>query len=134
MKTITDPKIHELKIASVFIDQEDIVHSVAKKVPFTLENTKEYVEFLKRLLKGKKAYMLSEHSQAGCFSDEARDYLKRESARLYRAIAIASRTPTGSVSGTIVTLLMPPTIPAKLFNNTQEAREWLMQLKKNEKN
>jgi hypothetical protein len=119
--------IYDRPLAILWFDKDGILCSVAKNVPRTLENTREQFEFIGSLLGGKKVCILSDVSFSGSIDQEAREFVKKHAALQYKAIAIVTTSALGTMIGTLLSIIFPFTVPAKVFINEAEARQWLKQ-------
>ena len=129
MKTPNDgTKIYEMPLSTFWIDKDGILHSISKNVPRTLDNTKQLMEFARAILHGNRAYMLADFSNAGSLERPARDYIKKEAKSFYNALAVVTKSSLVRLMGTFISILIPPTIPTRIFTSEKEARKWLLHL------
>lgn len=122
-------KIYDMEIATFWIDSNGIYNSIAKKVPRTLQNMEKCNEVVKSVMNGEKIYALVDVSHIGRMDKHSLNYIKNQANNL-GAMAVITGSVTGKMAGTILMVLMPPSVPTRLFHGEPEAREWLLQLKK----
>jgi CheY-like chemotaxis protein len=127
----TDVQVYEDTLASFWINNEGILNIVTKPVLRTKENTQVFVSNLKKLLGGKKVFVISDLTRVGEISEEARDYYKKELPGMFNAIAMVAGTEMGRMVGAVVNFAFNPTIPTRIFRDEKEARAWLKDLKEN---
>jgi hypothetical protein len=112
-------------LAVIWIDNEGILHKVSKNVPRTPADVKHLYSSIRTMTNGKKVCALMEVSKEGISDKETRDILKKEIPETFSALAIMSSTPLGKMIGSLIAVLAPSNIPAKVFDSEAEARKWL---------
>lgn len=130
MEVPTDREVFDRPSSTMWFDDDGILCSLSKKnpPPQTLENVKENVEWIKKLLNGKKVCMLSENKYPGTQpSKEVRQYAAEEIPKITKALAFIAHSPLSKMIANLFFALYPPNYPVKMFDNEQAAREWLKQ-------
>ncbi len=127
MKKIHIPKIHDRPLLTFWFDEYGIMHAVAKNTPRTLENIKENFSFMQKLFKEERICVLIDLSYSGPFDAQARQFLKKEIPSLFKAIGIVnnSASPLSIMITTVMTVVIPSTVPCKVFQNKNEGIKWL---------
>lgn len=119
----------EHTLATYWLDEEGICHSVAKNAPRTLENVRDNVMFIKRTFR-KKLCLLFNATKTNPYDKETRDYMSNELKHMYKAIGIVSDSAFGRTIANnfmLSQILDPDAVPMKVFKTEKEAKEWLKQ-------
>lgn len=128
MKPIVDnAKILECAIATIVLDDDGILHIVAKPVKRTLDNNKELLTLIKMVMQGKKACVIANFTKAQPMDKKVRDYISTEMPNVCKAFAFTSNSPLGRMIANIYFTLKPSDFPIKMFADESEAKEWLKQ-------
>jgi hypothetical protein len=117
--------IHECEIATLWFDDDGILHSVSKPGLRTMEVMIRYVNFMKKMLNNQHVCILTDISKAPPMDKVTRAYSEAELKNLYKAMAIVSTSALGRMIGNIFLKLNSLPLPTKMFVNEQEAKEWL---------
>lgn len=112
-------------LAVLWFDDGGILHKVSKSVPRTTENVKDLYAVIRKMTNGKKVCAMIEVSKEAISMKETRELLKEEIPKTFSALAIITSTPLGQMIGILLTVLAPTHIPAKVFSNVDDAKEWL---------
>ena len=128
MQTPENIEIFELPGSTMWIDEFGILNSISKKAPpRNLAATKEIIQKLKSIIKEEKVCMLIDSTNSSPPVKEVRDYLSEEMPKITKAIALISNSPLGRMVANLFFNIKKQPYPVKMFNNEQEAREWLKQ-------
>ncbi|MEX0685789.1 MAG: STAS/SEC14 domain-containing protein [Balneolales bacterium] len=128
MKPPVDAEIYDLPTTTVWIDQSGIYCAVSKKeAARTLETAKETLEEFKRIAGDNKVCVLIDATYAQSSSREVREYVAEEFPRMFKAIAIISRSTLGKMVANIFFTIKSQPYPIKIFNDEAKARIWLKQ-------
>ena len=84
------------------------------------------VYFLKEELKGKKACLLLDFSNFTSTTKEMREYINKEFSSIAKSVAMISNTPLGRMMANLFFSLKKQPYPTKMFENEEEAKEWLL--------
>ncbi len=118
-------KIHDHPLATFWFDHRGILHKVSKNTQRNPENVKDLYSRIKRIAHGKKVCALIECSKEAVSYKETRDYLKKEIPETFKAVAFITSTSLGKMIGTLMSVLAPTHVPAKVFTEEEEAKKWL---------
>lgn len=121
-------KVYDWPSSTFWFDEEGILHSVSKKreTP-TFEETKETVEEFKKIIGDKKVCMLIDVTHSTGTTRETRNLAAEEFPKFTKAIAMISNSALGKMFANIFFKLKKQPYPTKMFNDENEAREWLRQ-------
>jgi hypothetical protein len=104
-----------------------VLYSVFRNVPRTLDRCKERTALIKSITKDNAVCCIMEVSNSGVMDKEARDFLKNEIPKMYKALAIVTTTSVGQMIAASTTVLTPSYIPTKIFSDSKQASLWLQQ-------
>ena len=90
-----------------------------------LKDVKEFTEYFIERLQGKKVSILHDFSNVSYSSKEIRDYVTNEFPKIAVAIAMVSKTPLGRMMANLFFNLKQNPYATKMFDNEDEAKEWL---------
>ncbi|OFY62940.1 MAG: hypothetical protein A3H98_01630 [Bacteroidetes bacterium RIFCSPLOWO2_02_FULL_36_8] len=128
---ITPPKnvkLIDYPTSTMWFDENGILYSVSKKNPSqTVEQAKQSVLELKKLLDNKKVCLLSDTTNSAPTTKEIRDYAAEVLPDIIKAVAIISGSPLGKMIANLFFSIKKQPYPAKFFNDEKKAKEWLMQ-------
>ena len=128
MQVPENVKTFELSGSTMWYDEFGILNSVTKKVPpRNLAETKENIKKLKSILKEERVCMLIDSTNLSPPFKEVRKYLSEEMPKIIKALALISSSPLGRMVANLFFNIKKQPYPVKMFNNEQEAREWLKQ-------
>jgi hypothetical protein len=120
-------KVYEGDLADFWIDDLGILCAVSKMVPRTLENQKANYALIREITGNKRICLLADNTLTYEHDDTVRKYMATEMPKIFKAMAVISRTVFGqAVSDTFLYYQGTP-VPIKTFKEENEAREWLMQ-------
>jgi hypothetical protein len=120
-------KLYESELATFWLDENGILCAEAKDTPRTLERQVATYTLIREIANNRKVCMLSEASSARIMDQETQDYIAREMPTLFNAMAVLSETATGKAPTTIFINLNRGEVPVRLFDNEEDAKEWLKQ-------
>jgi hypothetical protein len=128
MKPPSNVEVIEFPTSTMWFDENGILCSVAKNVPQqTIEEAKETMEELKKIIGGKKVCLLSDSTDSVPLNKEMRDYAAEVIPEIVKAIAIISRSAVGKMVANLFFSIKKQPYPVKMFDDEQEAKEWLKQ-------
>ena len=120
-------KVYEGELADFWLEEDGILCAVSKMVPRTLENQKENYELIRVITSNKRVCLLADNTLTYEHDDSTRKYMASEIPKIFKAMAVISRTVFGQgVSDTFLYYEGKP-IPIKTFKDENEARIWLRQ-------
>jgi hypothetical protein len=118
-------KIHQHPLATIWFDNEGILHKISKNTPRTVENVIDLYSLIRRTTDGKKVCALIEVSHETASGPEVRDVLKKEIPQTFKAVALITNTQIGQMVATMTSVLTPVYVPTEVFREEPEAEEWL---------
>ncbi|HTF05407.1 MAG TPA: STAS/SEC14 domain-containing protein [Bacteroidia bacterium] len=119
-------KIIETATSTMWFDQSGILCSISKKhPPQTIEEMQKSLDEFMAITSGKKLCMLADITNASTVNKETREFAAAELTKIVKAIALVSTSPLGKMVANLFFALKPPTYPMRMFNDVDEAREWL---------
>lgn len=121
-----DVQIYQTPLSIVWIDKTGIVCAVSNGAEPTMENYKKVMELYSKLMRGPdRLRILFESSNTRPVSEEVKAYLAVELPKYIRALAFVSKSTGGKVMASVFNLVTPQPYQSLLFNNIEEAKEWL---------
>jgi hypothetical protein len=122
-------EIYENPTSVWWIEENGILCSISKKdaPEINREQSMQQIAELNKVTGGKKMCMLLEITYGRPSKREDREFAAEELAKIIKAVALISQSALGKMVANLFFNLKPPSYPAKMFNNEQEAREWLKQ-------
>ena len=122
-------KTYELRSSIIWLDNEGILFSVPKPDAPLTSTDEEIVADVNRLLEiteGKKVCIVLETAAKGVPAPQSqRDLLEEQLNRVVKAIAIVTTSPLSKMLANIFFSFKPPSYPAKMFTNIEEATAWI---------
>jgi len=120
-------KVYDGELADFWFDEHGILCAVSKMIPRTLENQHRNYQLIKKITGGKKVCLLADNTLTYEQDDTTRKLMAIEIPKLFKAMAVFSRTIFGqAVSDTFLYYQGSP-IPIKTFKDEKEAKAWLLQ-------
>ena len=120
-------KVYEGDLADFWFEEDGILCAVSKMVPRTLENQKANYDLISAITSNKRVCLLADNTLTYEQDDETRKYMASEIPKIFKAMAVISRTVFGqAVSDTFLYYQGKP-VPIKTFKDESEARQWLRQ-------
>jgi hypothetical protein len=128
MQPPKNAKITEFPTSTCWFDEDGILYSISKKAPpQSMEETVKVVEDFKKMLGGKKVCMLADVTYSAESTKEVRDYAAKIFPDFIKAIAMISKSALGKMLANLFFTLKEQPYPTKMFNDEEEARQWLKQ-------
>jgi hypothetical protein len=125
MKAPSDSKkVHQHPLATLWVDDDGVLHKISKNTPRTLDNVKDLYSEIKRTIKGKKVCAIIEVSNETASDRAVLDFLKQEIPQVFSAVAFLANTPTGLMTGLLTSVLTPAHVPTAVFKDENEAKVW----------
>jgi hypothetical protein len=123
LKPGKDCKVIETDIARIWRDNDgEIIYSVAKKQRRFMSNLKVYFKEMKALAGNKKMFIIADVNEMQPYSEEEKQYLINELESFCKGFALISCKHFGKIVATVTVLKANPPFPAKIFENTNEAK------------
>jgi hypothetical protein len=121
------------RTATIFMDADDILHIVMHRdVKMDYEDALDNYLVVKNFTGGKKILKLIDSREPWSIDRKARAFLNKKEIKehtIARAVVHDSAF-TKILSSFILSITSSP-IPVKVFTNIEEARAWLLEMKKN---
>jgi hypothetical protein len=120
------------KTSEMSIDEHGIFHkTVIENCHVDLEALKESDKITEELTEGKKVFMLYDARNHFTLTEDAMEYARKDIFNKKRiATAIVSEKTGIKIMVDYITKTMKPSMPIRIFSNTEEALAWLLSLKK----
>lgn len=119
-------KVYDWHTSVFWFDEDGIFCVISKKAPLqTLEETKKDIENLMKIIGHKKVCMLVDSNNSSESTKELRDYAAEEFPKFIKAMAIISNSALSKMLANLFFNIKPQPYPIKMFNDENEAREWL---------
>jgi len=117
----------ESEAAHFWIDENNIVCIRSKGVVRTLEKQKKAFELLKSAISCDNTVMLVDLTGSGLImiDEKTREYVAWTLPLLFKAVAVVAKTTLEKVAPKIFLSSMDLSIPVRLFDTEEEAKEWL---------
>ena len=90
-----DKKIIESSTTYLWTDEDGILNAVSKDVPRTLENIRETISIIKKMIGDKKVCFLADTSNTTYYTIEMREELYSGLNPMFKAVALVPCTHTG---------------------------------------
>ncbi len=119
--------IYEGELASFWFDEKGILCANSKSVPRTLEKQKAHYALVRQITGNKLVCLLVDYTFTYTQDDTTREFSAQEMPKLFKAMAVISRTTIGRAASHLFTYFQGQPIPISSFENEQDAKEWLMQ-------
>ncbi len=121
-------KIIDFPTSIMWFDDDGILCSVAKKIPpQTVEEAKKMMVEFRKITGGKKVCLLSDSTDSPPSDKEMRDYAAEIMPEIALAVAIISRSAVGRMAANLFFSIKKQPYPVKMFNEENEAKQWLKQ-------
>lgn len=128
MQVPANTKVIEFPTSTIWFDEDGILCSIAKKVPQqSLEDAKETMAELRKIINGKKVCMLSDSTFSAPTNKQIRDYAAEVIPEIAKAVAIISRSAVGKMTANLFFSIKKQPYPVRMFDDEIEAKEWLKQ-------
>jgi hypothetical protein len=126
MKPGDNVELFETSMATYWFDEDGILCGLSKKGERRIENYREIMELYKKLAKdGNKLCVLADSTYTMPITPEVVEYIKTESPKYLKAMAILSTSPLGSTQVNAFLKLAFSNFPVMKFSSENEARNWL---------
>ncbi len=128
MQAPENVKVYDWHTSVFWFDEDGIFCVISKKSPAqTLEEAKKDIENLMEIIGQKKVCMLVDATNSTESTKELRDYAAVEFPKFIKAMAIVSNSALGKMLANLFFNIKSQPYPTKMFNDENEAREWLKQ-------
>lgn len=131
LKIPNDKPVKEIPRLYYWLEEEGIVCSLGKKhgATVTADETRVLFDDFENIAgKGPGNFcLLSDFTHSPQNSIEARKYIIDRLPKMLAAFAMVSASPTGLVVSSTYLALKHTDFPIKIFNNVEEAKQWLKQ-------
>jgi hypothetical protein len=128
MEIPNNVKLYEHAIATFWFDELGILHSVSKQGPRTKEIMNDYISFVKNIINDKPVCVIIDGSKFSPIDNkETRDHTGTQLQKIYKAMAIISSTPLGTMLSRIFMQLEGQPYPTAIFQDEKEAEAWVKQ-------
>jgi hypothetical protein len=128
MEKTQQPYVYECELSYFWFDENDFLFFRSKDVVQTLQKQKKTFEMLKNMGCHNKSMLLD---LTGCsllmYDEKTKEYLAWTLPLLFNAVAVVAKTTLQKVAPTIFLNTMDLSIPMRIFDTEEEAREWLKQ-------
>lgn len=124
-KPSKETPLYESELATFWLDESGILCAIAKDTDRTLQKQMDTYALIRKISNNQKVCMLSEASSSRIADKETMDYMTHEMPKIFKAMAVLSETSTGKALTTIALNLHQDPVPVMLFDNEEEAKEWL---------
>ncbi|MEO6304260.1 MAG: hypothetical protein ABIP51_13930 [Bacteroidia bacterium] len=121
-----DVKLYEHLIATLWFDEDSILHSVSKTSPRTMEVMADYADFLKKLTDNKKVLILTDITKASPLDKKTREFIEPHLKESFTAMAILSNAPMSDMIANVFIASNKPNFPTRMFLNEKDGKDWLM--------
>lgn len=119
-------KVIDLPTSQVWREESGIVCVISKKVkPQSVDEARASVESFSKFLGSEKACMLIDVTHSSESSREVRTYAAEALPKMVKALAMVSDSVLGKMIANLFFNLKSQPYPVKMFDNENEAREWL---------
>jgi len=118
-------EVFESPIGTYWFEESGILVSQSKNVRRTLENMRENISLLKRITGGKPACLIVHLTYSPKPDKPTLDYVASEMPKVYKAMAMVSKSGLAKLILFFLFKLKPPPIPMKTYSNEKDAKEWI---------
>ena len=127
MKPPDNTEIFETELATLWLDKDGILNQISKPVDRSLDRMKQSYNLIRQISNNNKVCLIGDISHSKPLDKEVRDYAAVEIPKLFKAIAVISTSPLGTMISNIFLKLKGQPVPMKLFTHEKEAKKWLKQ-------
>ncbi len=121
-----DAELIKFKKHIFWFDSNEILYSKSISSDLTsIEDIREFTEYFIERLQGKKVCILLDFSNVSQSTKEIRDYVSSQFPKIALAVAMVSKTPLGRMMANLFFNLKQNPYATKMFDNEDEAKEWL---------
>lgn len=118
--------IYQGELASFWFDEDGILCANAKPVHRTLENQQTNYRLVRKIIGDGTVCLLADNTATFTQDNITRAYSAQEIPKLFKAMAVISHTTIGKAAAHLFTHFHGEPVPIRVFNNKQDAKEWLM--------
>lgn len=112
----------------VWLNEDGIIITITMVPMQGLAEAKENMEYNRKASAGKPRPLLADMTRVRSISKEAREeYVKEIDDPFVTAVALLTKSSVSRMIGNIFIGLNNTTVPTRLFNDPEKAREWLLQ-------
>lgn len=119
--------IIETSATTFWVDEEGIICSIPKKLPFNIKDTDDTINKFKQMFGNKKHCFLIDTTYAPTSTKKQKEMAGKEFLKIVKAAAFISKSPYGKMIAHLFINLSPMKNKSKFFDNEEEARIWLRQ-------
>jgi hypothetical protein len=119
--------LYEHPMATFWFDKNGILYSVSKDGSRTIELMDDYIAFVKSLTNNERVCIVTDISKAGPMDKKNRDYAAVQLQKVYKAMAIITKTRVGEMIGKVFLQLEDQPYPTAMFTEEKDAIEWVKQ-------
>lgn len=130
MKMPKEPCVFECEVSVFWFDETGFLHACFKKgVVRTLERQKAAFELIRSITNDQPVCLLGDVSDCSLIllDEKIKEYIAAEMPLLFKAVAVLAPYTLQKVAPTIFINTMKPTVPIQIFDEKEEAMEWLKQ-------
>ena len=115
-------------MADYWFDEDGVLHGVSKAAPRTVDTVKRNFDLVHSITHNRPVCVIMDVTDTKPYSLRAIKHLLAEFRYAYKAIAFVARSPIGLTVATLAKQFNPPNgAPLEVFDNSEEAREWIRQ-------
>lgn len=119
--------IYECELASFWFDENGVLCANSKSEPRTLEKQRASYDLIRQITGNRLVCLLADNSATYTQDDTTRQYTALEIPKLFKAMAVISKTTIGRASAHLFIHFHGQPIPIRSFEYEKEAKQWLMQ-------
>jgi hypothetical protein len=127
MKIPENKETFDTEIGTYWFDEDGMLNSLSKSPTRTVANTKANFELVKRITNNQKVCHLVYLTNSKKPDKATIDFVNSELPKVYKAMAMISKSGVGEIIMNVLFKFMKPVIPMKTFTDEKEARKWLKQ-------
>lgn len=121
-------KTYDTPTSIFWFDSNGIVCAIIKDIPTqTLEEAIENINNFKNVIGDNKVCLMIDVTYSTETTRETRDYVAAEFPKFVKAIAMISKSALGKMLANLFFTIKTQPYPTKMFNEENEAKEWLKQ-------
>jgi hypothetical protein len=121
------PEIFASEIGKYWFDDQGILISESSNVKRDMRNMPANIAMLKRITGGKPVCLIVHLTNSPRPDKETLAYVREEMPKVYKAMAMVTKSGVAKVIMALLFKFKPPPIPMKTFSNEDEARQWILQ-------
>lgn len=106
--------------------EDGILFGVSKKNPRTLERLRKDFVLVRKITDNKKINFILDNTNTTGYDIPTLKYSLIEIPKVYKAVALVSRSSTGMMISTIFSqLYSSDTLPVQIFEHVDQAKQWI---------